>query len=164
MKMRQPVSYIQQTKDLYDSLGYEPYKWFEADSAPDFVKPAKPLSQSKLGLVSTAGTYLAGQIAYYYKDDTGIRGIPSDSAVADIRFSHVTENYLVDARQDPRCVFPIEALRSLCEGGVIGSLADNYFSCMGGIYSQRRVREELIPALGKRIRDEKIDVLLLVPL
>lgn len=162
--MHQPVSYIQQTKDLYDSLGYESYKWFKADSAPEFVKPAKPLSQSRLGLISTAGTYLAGQIAYHYKDDTSIRAIPSESPVSDIRFSHVTENYLVDARQDPRCVFPIHALRSLCETGIIDSLADNFFSCMGGIYSQRRVRQELIPALEEHIRNERIDILLLVPL
>ena len=162
--MHQPVSYIQQTKDLYDSLGYEAYRWFRADSPTVFVKPPLPLSRSKLGLVSTAGTYLAGQIAYHYKDDTSIRAIPSDSEVADIRFSHVTENYLIEARQDPRCVFPIEALRSLRDMGAIGRLADNFFSCMGGIYSQRRVTEKLIPELAARIEQEDIDVLLLVPL
>ena len=162
--MRQPVSYIQQTRDLYDSLGYQAYNWFQADSGPDFVKPSKPLAESKLGLLSTAGTYVAGQIAYHYKDDTSIRVIPSSTPVDDIRFSHVTENYLVDARQDPRCVFPIQALQTLTDQGVIGSLADNYFSCMGGIYSQRRVKTELIPALQSMLLSEEIDLLLLVPL
>ena len=162
--MRQPVSYIQQTRDLYDNLGFEPYHWFKADSEPDFVKPSKPLSISKLGMISTAGTYLAGQVAYHYKDDTGIRVIPSNSSLTDLRFSHVTENYLVDARQDPRCIFPIQALQQLVSDGLVGSLADNYFSCMGGIYSQRRVRQELIPALDQAISDENIDILLLVPM
>ena len=162
--MRQPVSYITQTRELYESLGYTPYKWFEADSDPHFVKPGKPLSESRLGLLSTAGAYIAGQVAYHYKDDTSIRVIPNTTPVEDIRFSHVTENYLVEARQDPRCVFPIEALRALSNKGVIGSLAENYFSCMGGIYSQRRVATELIPDLQARLMDEQIDVLLLVPL
>lgn len=162
--MHQPVSYIQQTRDLYDSLGYQPYNWFAADSDPGFVKPGKPLAESRLGMVSTAGTYVAGQVAYHYKDDTSIRVIPSSTSVDDIRFSHVTENYLVDARQDPRCVFPIEALQTLTDQGVIGSLADNYFSCMGGIYSQRRVTTELIPALETKLRSEEIDLVLLVPL
>lgn len=162
--MREAVSYIQQTKDLYDYLGYEPYKWFEAENAPEFTKLNKPLSECKLGLISTAGTYVAGQIAYYYKDDTSIRAIASNTSVEDIRFSHVTENYLEDARKDPSCVFPLEALQILKAKGVIGELADNFFSCMGGIYSQRRVREELIPSLEKGIRDEEVDVLLLVPL
>jgi D-proline reductase (dithiol) PrdB len=162
--MRRPVSYIRQTRDLYDSLGYEPYQWFEAQSEPDFVKPSKPLAQSKLGLVSTAGTYVAGQVAYYYKDDTSIRPIPVDTPLKDVRFSHVTENYLEDARKDPGCVFPIEALRQLAANGTIGELAENAFSCMGGIYSQRRVREELIPSLETAVRNEQVDVLLLVPL
>jgi D-proline reductase (dithiol) PrdB len=162
--MRQPVSYIRQTRDLYDSLGYQPYNWFQADSEPDFVKPSKSLSDSRLGVLSTAGTYVAGQVAYHYKDDTSIRVIPSSTSVDDIRFSHVTENYLVDARQDPRCVFPIQALQKLADQGVIGSLADNYFSCMGGIYSQRRVTAELIPRLEAKLRSEEIDLLLLIPL
>ncbi|MBV1880241.1 MAG: glycine/betaine/sarcosine/D-proline family reductase selenoprotein B [Pseudomonadales bacterium] len=162
--MHPPVSYIQQTKALYDSLGYEPYKWFAADSEPAFTKLKQPLSECKLGLVSTAGTYVAGQVAYYYKDDTSVRAIPSNTPVEDIRFSHVTENYLVDARQDPRCTVPLEALQTLQKKGVIGSLANNFFSCMGGIYSQRRVVDELIPALEKGIADEEIDVLLMVPL
>ncbi|MBT3425687.1 MAG: hypothetical protein HOL98_05175 [Gammaproteobacteria bacterium] len=162
--MRQPVSYIRQTRDLYDSLGYQPYNWFEAGSAPDFVKPGKSLAESRLGVLSTAGTYVAGQVAYHYKDDTSIRVIPSSTSVEEIRFSHVTENYLVDARQDPRCVFPIQALKKLADQGVIGSLADNYFSCMGGIYSQRRVTAELIPALEAKLHFEEIDLLLLVPL
>jgi hypothetical protein len=55
-------------------------------------------------------------------------------------------------------------LRALSDKGVIGSLAENYFSCMGGIYSQRRVATELIPDLQARLMDEQIDVLLLVPL
>ena len=162
--MRQPTSYIRQTRDLYDSLGYEPYHWFEADSPPAFVAPKKSLAASKLGLVSTAGTYVAGQVAYYYKDDTSIRNIPADTSIQDLRFSHVTENYLVDAREDPSCVFPIDALRELATAGKIGELAGNFQSCMGGIYSQRRVREELIPALETAVSREKIDVLLLVPL
>ncbi len=162
--MAQVVSYIQQTKDLYDSLGYPPYKWVETEVEPDFIKPAKPLSESRLGLISTAGTYLAGQVAYYYKDDTSIRSIPSDASVDDVRFSHVTENYLVDARRDPRCVFPIQALLQLKQDGVIGDLANNYFSCMGGIYSQRRVGTELIPTLEEAVDNEEIDLLLLVPL
>lgn len=162
--MKQPVSYIRQTRDLYDRLGYPPYNWFEAESPPAFVEPKQPLAESRLGLVSTAGTYVAGQVAYYYKDDTSIRAIPVDTPVADLRFSHVTENYLEDARQDPRCVFPIEALRTLAAQGIVGGLADNFYSCMGGIYSQRRVMEELAPSLDKALRDEQVDVLLMVPL
>ena len=57
-------------------------------------------------MISTAGTYVQGQVAYYYKDDTGVRAIPNDTPMDKIRFSHIMENYLVEARQDPATVFP----------------------------------------------------------
>jgi D-proline reductase (dithiol) PrdB len=159
-----PAEYIRQTRENYEKLGFEPYQWFEAEDAPSFSVPPIPLSEARLGLVSTAGTYVHGQVAYYYKDDTGIRSIPNDTPVDDIRFSHIMENYLVEARQDPCTVFPLEALQQLEAEGVVGKLADNYFSCMGGIYSQNRVNTELIPNLDKAVRDEQLDLLLLIPL
>ena len=160
----QPTEYIRQTRESYDKLGYPPYQWYEADSPPPFAALMKPLSESRLGMLSTAGTYVHGQVAYYYKDDTSIRRIPADTDIADLRFSHIMENYLVEARQDPCTVFPVEALATLKAEGMIGELADNYFSCMGGIYSQNRVKNELIPNLEQAVADERLDLLLLVPL
>ena len=162
--MPSPTEYIHQTRENYESLGFEPYQWFQADSPPEFTPTGKPLSASRLGLISTAGTYVHGQMAYYYKDDTSIRAIPFDTPVSKLRFSHIMENYLVEARQDPCTVFPIEALKNLQQTGVIGELADNYYSCMGGIYSQNRVKAELIPKLEAAIKTEELDLLLLIPL
>jgi len=159
-----PTEYIRQTRENYDKLGFEPYQWFHADSEPAFAPVKKPLAESKLGMISTAGTYIQGQVAYYYKDDTGIREIPNDTPLDKIRFAHIMENYLVEARQDPATVLPLEVLKKLRTNGVIGDLADNYYSCMGGIYSQNRVRNELIPNLVDAIDKEQIDLLLLVPL
>jgi len=115
-------------------------------------------------MISTAGTYIQGQVAYYYQDDTSIRVIPSDTQLQKIRFSHITENYLTEARKDPGTVFPLESLQALHQEGVIGELAEDYFSCMGGIYSQNRVRSELIPNLEAAVEKQKLDLLLLVPL
>ena len=38
-----------------------------------------------------------------------------------IRFSHIMENYLVEARQDPASVFPSQVLARLRSDGVIAS-------------------------------------------
>lgn len=160
----QPTEYIRQTRDNYVKLGFEPYQWFEADSEPPFAPLSKPLSESRLAMISTAGTYVTGQVAYYYKDDTSIRVIPNSTPIDQIRFSHIMENYLVEARQDPATVFPLEALRRLKNDGVIGELANNYISCMGGIYSKNRVATELLPNLEAALKLEDPDVLLLVPL
>jgi len=161
--MRTPAAYIRQTRELYDQLGYEPYRWLQADGAPAF-SPAPPLAESKLGLIVSSGAYVKGQVAFHYKDDTSIRSIPRGTPVDQLRFSHVTENYLPEARLDPRCVVPIEALAALEADGTIGSLAENFYSCMGGVYSQRRVTDELIPTLEATIARERLDLLLLVPL
>jgi D-proline reductase (dithiol) PrdB len=60
-------------------------------------------------------------------------------------------------------VFPIDTLRWLVREGLIGALADHAYTFMGGIYSSRRVREELAPQLTARLLAEKVDVALLVP-
>lgn len=159
-----PVEFMKNIAERYQRLGYPIYRWFHADSAPAWTPLAKPLAESRVGMLSTSGAYALGQVAYHYKDDTSIRAIASDTPDGKMRFSHLTENYLGDARRDPQCMVPTSALRRLVAEGVIGSLADKVFSCMGAVYSQRRVREEVAPALLQAFRDQRADVALLVPL
>ena len=88
--------------------------------------------------------------------------MPSNVEEEDLRFSHITENYLVDAKRGPNCIVPLAQLRTLHKEGLIGSLARRVFSCMGGVYSQRRVREEVAPAVLDGVRAEQVDCVLLV--
>ncbi len=159
-----PVEYIKGITERYSRLGYPIYNWYRAAEPAAWQPLRKPLSESRLGLLSTSGAYVAGQVAYFYKDDTSIRAIAKDTAAADLRFSHITEHYLPDARLDPDCVLPLAALRRLEAEGAIGELAGEVFSCMGGIYSQRRVGEELIPTIAAAFRKQAVEVALLVPL
>ena len=156
------VPYMQAITERYKAIGYTPYRWFKAADAPAWTPPEKRLSDARIGVLSTSGAYALGQVAYHYKDDTSIRRIPSATPAAELRFSHVTENYLVGARRDPQCLLPLTALRELAAEGFIGGLAEEAFSCMGGVYSQRRVREEIAPALLAGLRDQKVDAALLV--
>ena len=158
------VEYMRTIREKYSKMGYAHYGWHEATDVPPWTPLAKPLSECRVGMMCTAGTYVAGQEAYFYKDDTSHRVIPSDTAVEDLRFSHLTENYLPDARRDANCALPIEPLRQLAAEGVIGSLADNFFSCMGAVYSKRRVDEELAPAMYEAFAEAEVDVAYLVPL
>jgi len=160
----QPVRYIEAITRRYASLGYAPYRWYVAEEPPAFAPLEKPLARSRLGLLTTSGCYVAGQVAYHYKDDTSIRRIPIDTAAERLRFAHITENYLESARRDPECLVPLAALRRLRDEGAIGSLAGEAISCMGGVYSQRRVREELIPQIEGVFKQQAVDVALLVPM
>ncbi len=159
-----PVRYIDAITQRYASLGYTPYRWYHAESEPPWQTLAKPLSESRLGVLSTSGAYVAGQVAYHYKDDTSVREIPTATPEHALRFAHITENYLENPRKDPNCILPLGALKSLVAEGRVDSLSDNLLSCMGGIYSQRRVREELIPAVEAHFSKEQVDLALLVPM
>lgn len=158
------VAYMQAITERYLRLGYAPYRWFKADDAPPWQPMAKRLASARVGMLSTSGAYALGQVAYHYKDDTSMRKIPAATPDEDLRFSHLTENYLVDPRRDPGCIFPLRTLRSLAEEGFIGALAEDVFSCMGAVYSQRRVREELVPAVLASFKAQNVDAALLVPM
>ena len=159
-----PVRYMEAIRLRYEKLGYDPYRWFAADSPPAMTPLPKDLAQCRIGMVTTSGAYVAGQVAYHYKDDTSLRAIPTSTAADALRFAHITENYLESSRRDPNCTVPLDALRELAADGYIGDLADEVYSCMGGIYSQRRVREELIPAVEAGLRAQQVDAVLLVPM
>ena len=158
------VAYMQAIRARYASLGYPAYRWYLADSAPPWQPLSKSLAASRVGVLSTAGAYVRGQVAYHYKDDTSLRALPMATADDDLRFSHITENYLVDAKRDPQCIVPLQPLRALAASGVIGGVAANAYSCMGGVYSQRRVRAEIAPAVLAAMQAEQVDAVLLIPM
>lgn len=158
------VEYIAGITERYESLGYPAYQWFHAEEVSGWAPLPKPLSQTRLGVLCTSGSYIAGQVAFSYKDDTSIRAISKHTETDQIRFSHITENYLPDARRDPNCVFPIDTLRDIEVEGTVGSVADDIISCMGGIYSQRRVRDELCPLVEEQFKRDDVEAALLIPL
>ena len=157
-----PVDYIPRIRDKYASEGYPPYQWVENLAPPPWQPLRKPLSACRLGLVASGGIYVTGQVAFHYKDDTSFRIIPTDVRTADLRATHFAYD-LTDARQDPNVVFPLDTLRRLVGEGVIGALAPRAYTFMGGIYSARRVREELAPQLTERLLADQVDIVLLVP-
>ena len=159
-----PVNYIAAITSHYETMGYTPYRWFHAEEPPPFAPMAKPLSKSRIGVLTTSGAYALGQTAFHYKDDTSLRAIVKVTPNENIRFSHITENYLSDPRRDPDCILPLTALRRLEREGFVGEVADEVLSCMGGIYSQRRVQEELTPELTVQFKEQAVDAVLTVPM
>jgi D-proline reductase (dithiol) PrdB len=160
--MTDPVEYIRITRERYEKAGFEPYRWYHSDTPPSWTGMTKPLSECRIGVVVSAGAYVAGQVAFYYKDDASLRRIPKTTEARDLRFAHVTAYMLDDARKDPNCLLPVDALRRLEAEGFVGGVADTIYACMGGIYSQRKARETVIPALLDAMRAEQVDAVFLV--
>ena len=157
-----PADYIGETKRLYDSLGYDSYRWAARPETPPWTPLAKPLSQCRITLIGSGGLYRHGQIAFHTRDDTSIRVIGSDVDTAELRTAHFAYDQ-ADARRDPNCVFPLDRLRELATGGVIGGLTDEAYGFMGGIYSTRRLEAETVPLLVERCQAQQPDLVLLVP-
>ena len=159
---QEPVRYIDRTREQYRALGYGSYEWADNQEPPSWVDVTKPLTESRLGLIATGGIYQVGQTAFTHKDDTTYRTIPTDVDSSTLSVTHFAYD-LTDARSDVNVVFPIDTLRALVAAGEIGELAPNAYTCMGGIYSQRRVHEELAPTLVERCLADEVDIVLLVP-
>ncbi|MCZ6710327.1 MAG: glycine/sarcosine/betaine reductase selenoprotein B family protein [Gammaproteobacteria bacterium] len=159
---REPVDYIQRTREQYDGLGYPPYEWVRIDDPPPFIPVRKALTHSRVGLIASGGIYRHGQVGFTYKDDISFRVIPTRTPGKHLRVTHFAYD-LADARQDPNVVFPIQTLRDLARCNRIGELADDAYTFMGGIYSARKVRDTLAPALADRMQKDKVDVVILVP-
>ena len=156
-----PIAYIPRTREMYPKD--PPYRWvFSPNEDVPWTPLTRPLRQSKVALISSGGVHHKHQPPFHTRDDASYREISKNVAVEDLRIAHFGYN-TEDARKDPNCVFPIERMRELEAEGVIGELADPAYTFMGGIYSARRVMEELAPRLIERLKQNDVDVFYLVP-
>ena len=82
-----------------------------------FTPLAKPLSECRMALLSTAGVHLDDQPAFNtatVEGDHGHRIIPDDVDLSRLVFSH-THYDTSSAEQDPNVVMPIDRLHELVE-------------------------------------------------
>lgn len=153
-----PVAYIPRTQELYSS--HVPYRWVVNETVP-WTPLAKPLKSCKLALAASGGILYRDQ-PRFHREDTSYRRIPKAAQPSELTIWHFGYP-TADAKADPNCVFPLERLRELEAQGEIGELSDPAFSFMGGIYSARRVRDELAPKLIEELHAARVDALYLVP-
>ena len=131
------------------------------DTAP-FTRLAKPLSDSCLALVTTAGIHLRDDTPFTGGDQS-FRAIPAHTPPSDIVQSHASIGFDRTAFQrDINVVFPVDRAREFVARGEVGSLSQTFFSFMG---AQRppydRLLQETGPEVARRLRAEGVDVVLL---
>ena len=157
-----PIDYIDRTKKQYEALGFQAYQWVENQSSVPLTLLQKPVSESKLALIASGGLYALGQIAFHFKDDLSYREIDIHTPEGDLRATHFAYD-LVPVRQDSNTVFPVAPLKAQVASGRLGSLAERAYTFMGGIYSARKVKDILAPAIVHRLLKDQADLALLVP-
>jgi Glycine/sarcosine/betaine reductase selenoprotein B (GRDB) len=133
------------------------FEWLRRD-APSPRNPLRvPLAQARVGLVDTSGCHVAGT------PPAGSSGrallVPVD---AEVTFTH--PGYDVErALRDPDVVHPVHSLQRLAGAGVIGELAADTVSVMGGVLIGSRIVERGVPTAVEAMRDQQVDLALLVP-
>jgi D-proline reductase (dithiol) PrdB len=154
-----PVDYIPRTRELYKS--YAPYKWVVNSDTPQWTPLTRPIARCKVALMSSGGVLYRDQ-PRFHREDASYRLIPKDATQDDLDIWHFGYR-TADAQADHNCVFPLARMRELEADGTIGELADSAYSFMGGIYSARKVREELAPLIADELKKARIDAFYLVP-
>jgi D-proline reductase (dithiol) PrdB len=132
------------------------------DTAP-FVRPAKPLSASRIAIVTSAGLHRRSERPFGPGEQT-YRVIPSDTPTADIIQSHTSLGFdRVAIMRDINITFPIDRLRELIARGELGGLAPTNYSFMGALREWTKIEGETGPEVARRLRDDGADVALLTP-
>ena len=138
----------------------------EHDDTP-WAPMRKPLSESKVALVTSAGLHLRDDKPFITDPqggDPSYRVIPRGTPAADIIQSHVSIGFdHTGIYRDINVTFPIDRLEELKEQGVIGSLADNNYSYMGALRDTSRVVNGTGPEVAQRMLEEGVEVVFLTP-
>jgi len=153
-----PVAYMARTRDYYAAQGFErSYRWAHHDSAP-FAPLAKPLAECTLGLVTTASRRYRENMSPREVDSGPMTPPPERLHTADLSWDKQATH-----TDDVNSFCPFEPLRSLEADGRIGALTSR-FHCVPTEYSQRATVEQDAPEILERLRDDRADIALLVPL
>ena len=135
-----PIPYLQRIRDYYQGLGYgASYEWADFSEVP-FRPLAKPLSMSRVTLITTAAPY---------QPDKGVQGpgAPYNAAAKfytvysgdtakdhDLRISHVAIDRKHTTAEDIGTFFPLSELRHAITLGRIASVSYTHLT-LPTIYS-----------------------------
>ena len=151
---------------LAHRLFMQAYRYRTVDWSPG-AQLARPISASKLALITSAGLHLPTQPPF----DKSIRGgdfscreLPSDIDIQSLLIAHRSSAFeRAGALEDRNLVFPLERLRELVDRGEVGSLNHRHFSFMGSISAPSRLIAEKAPAVAADLRLDNVEAVLLVP-
>jgi D-proline reductase (dithiol) PrdB len=130
-----------------------------------FAPLTKPLTESTVALLTTAGAHLDDQDPFNVATvdgDPGFRLIPDDVDLGRLRFSH-THYDTASAEQDPNVVLPIDTLHTLVGEGRLGGASQVHIGMMGFNPDPSRIADETAPEVARTLVDADVDVAVLAP-
>jgi D-proline reductase (dithiol) PrdB len=140
----------------------KPPRVIVAPSKPAWCPVKKPVSQSRVALLTSAALRLANQQPFIPREDLSYRCVPSDPGAGEIIIDHHSGIGRVP-KQDSEIVFPLTALADLAARGEVGSIAPFHLSFMGGVRQHKEIENQLAPAIAGDLKRDQVDLALLVP-
>ncbi len=134
--------------------------------APEFAPHAtplgKPLSESTVAIVTTAGLKPRGEVELWQPGDMSYTVIPA--SVRDLQLSHFSPNFdRSGVAADLDVVYPIDRLQELADAGVIGKVADRHLSFMGAQFDFASMIQDSGPRAAQELVDDGVDVVIFTP-
>lgn len=130
----------------------------------------KPLQECTVALLSSAGIALKsdkpfdqeGERRNPWWGDPSYRMIPAGATARDVKLyhMHIDPEY---AERDLNCLFPLRRLAELAETGEVGKVAPRHYSMMGYLLRPERLLSESVPSMIENLREDRVDVVILVP-
>jgi len=130
-----------------------------------FTPLRRPLPESKVALVGSAGVHLDDQEPFHVETvagDSTYRRLADDIDLSRLRFTH-THYDTSSAQADSNVVFPLDRLHEAVAEGRIGGTSEVHIGMMGFNPDPTPIAEETAPAVAQVLVEEGVDVVVLVP-
>lgn len=172
----------------FGRIGQHVYEWQvrayagagkRAYSEGPFTAMQKPLSESRLALISSSGHFVDGddpepfglknmtqqeateRIVGFLRAAPRLSSIPVDTPVEQLVVRHGGYD-IRGAQSDPNVVLPLSILVDLTRQGIVGELAPAAYSFVGAC-SQSKLLRETGPRWATMLQEQRVDAAVLVP-
>ncbi|HMB14744.1 MAG TPA: glycine/sarcosine/betaine reductase selenoprotein B family protein [Pelovirga sp.] len=132
-----------------------------------WVRPAVPLPQAKLALVTTAGIHHPEQRPFDMNDPNGdpsYRAVDGNRLFADFTITHDYYDHS-DADKDPNIILPLDRMQEMVGEKKLGSLAATHYSFMGHIVGPHidTLTHCTAVEVARKLLQDEVDIVLLTP-
>ena len=131
---------------------------------------SRPLADSTIALISSAGLALKtdrpfdqeGERQNPWWGDPSYRILPRTATAEDVKLYHLHIHPRV-VEQDLNTLLPLQRLLELEDGGEIGRSAAHHYSFMGYTLQPQVLLEQSTPAMIQHMKQDGVNVVVLVP-
>ena len=162
-----PIPYRARIAEYYQTLGYgAPYVWAHYAEVP-FQPLSKPLSESRVTLITTAAPYRPRQgeqgpqapynaAAKFYRVYTD-----STDSEPDLRVSHIGIDRKHTTAEDMNTWFPLKQLKRLAADGRIGGLTPRFYGAPTNRSQKTTIEQDCADILAL-VREDGADAAVIV--